>query len=152
MLLLLIVAVVVFYRSGVRSSTDAPPAVGSPVGEMKVAAPLDAQPIDPEAGMHVYRDGGEATGAAPTFTPPPEAVRAAPRAAAAARTGRRRRPAARRPRSGRDHARRSGPSVPAPVTPPPAVKAPAAPARPPPPRRLLGRADRRLLLDRHRRP
>ena len=67
-LLLLIVAVVVFYRSGVRSSTDAPPAVGTPVEIMKVEAPLDAQPIDPEAGVRVYRDGGEAVGAAPTFT------------------------------------------------------------------------------------
>ena len=67
--LLLIVAVVVFYRSGVRSSTDAPPAVGTPVESMKVEAPLDAQPVDPEADIRVYRDGGAPTDAAPTFTP-----------------------------------------------------------------------------------
>src|SRR5690606_29373265 len=73
-LLLLIVAVVVFYRSGVRSSTDAPPAVGTPVENMKVEAPLDAQPVDPEAGIRVYRDGGEPSDAAPTFTPGPEEV------------------------------------------------------------------------------
>lgn len=109
-LLLLIVAVVVFYRSGVRSSTDAPPAVGTPVESMKVEAPLDAQPIDPEAGVRVYRDGGEATGAAPVFTPGPEAV--APRPAPQ--------------------------PLPAPVAagalPPaaPAVVAPAAPAKPAP--------------------
>ena len=77
-LLLLIVAVVVFYRSGVRSSTDAPPAVGTPVESMKVEAPLDAQPIDPEAGVRVYRDGGEAADAVPTFTPGPEAVEPRP--------------------------------------------------------------------------
>ena len=73
-LLLLIVAVVVFYRSGVRSSTDAPPAVGTPVESMKVEAPLDAQPVDPEADIRVYRDGGAPTDAAPTFTPGPEEV------------------------------------------------------------------------------
>lgn len=77
-LLLLIVAVVVFYRSGVRSSTDAPPAVGTPVESMKVEAPLDAQPIDPEAGVRVYRDGGEAADAVPSFTPGPEAVEPRP--------------------------------------------------------------------------
>ena len=71
-LLLLIVAVVVFYRAGARSSTDAPPAVGQPVGTMKVEAPIDAQPIDPEAGIRVYRDGEASGETAPTFTPPPE--------------------------------------------------------------------------------
>lgn len=71
-LLLLIVAVVVFYRAGARSPADAPPAVGQPVGTMKVEAPLEAQPIDPEAGIRVYRDGEEPADAAPTFAPPPE--------------------------------------------------------------------------------
>jgi len=71
-LVLLIVAVVVFYRSGVRSSTDAPPAVGTPVGEMKVDAPIEAQPVDPAAGVRVYRDEAETTDAPVTFTPPPE--------------------------------------------------------------------------------
>ncbi|MFC5388871.1 SPOR domain-containing protein [Brevundimonas bullata] len=121
-LLLLIVAVVVFYRSGVRSSTDAPPAVGTPVKSMKVEAPLDAQPIDPEAGVRVYRDGGEATDAVPTFTPGPEAVapRPAPQPLPAA-------PAALPPAAPAVVA----PATPAPakpVTAAPAVKAPAAPA------------------------
>ena len=121
-LLLLIVAVVVFYRSGVRSSTDAPPAVGTPVESMKVEAPLDAQPIDPEAGVRVYRDGGEATDAVPTFTPGPEAVapRPAPQPLPAA-------PAALPPAAPAVVA----PATPAPakpVTAAPAVKAPAAPA------------------------
>ena len=52
-LLLLIIAVVVYYRAGPRSSNDAPPAVGTPVGEMKGPAPLDAQPVDPEAGIDI---------------------------------------------------------------------------------------------------
>jgi outer membrane biosynthesis protein TonB len=84
-LLLLIIAVVVYYRAGPRASNDAPPAVGTPVGEMKAQAPLEAQPIDPEAGIDVYSDA-EAPTTAPTFTPPPEAVqpRPAPRPVEAA--------------------------------------------------------------------
>lgn len=70
-LLLLIVAVVLFYRSGVRSSTDAPPAVGVPVEGLKVEAPIDAQPIDPTAGVDVY-DAAEPADTPPVFTPPPE--------------------------------------------------------------------------------
>ena len=118
-LLLLIVAVVIFYRSGVRSSTDAPPAVGTPVESMKVEAPLDAQPIDPEAGVRVYRDGGEAVGAAPTFTPEPEAVapRPAPQPLPVAPTALP--PAA--PAA-------AAPAKPAPVSPAPAPKATPAPA------------------------
>lgn len=76
-LLLLIIAVVVYYRAGPRSSNDAPPAVGTPVVEMKTDAPVDAQPIDPEAGIDVY-DNAEAPTAAPTFTAPPEAVQPRP--------------------------------------------------------------------------
>lgn len=76
-LLLLIIAVVVYYRAGPRSSNDAPPAVGAPVGEMKAEAPVDAQPVDPEAGIDVYASA-EAPTTAPTFTPPPEAVQPRP--------------------------------------------------------------------------
>jgi len=76
-LVLLIIAVVVYYRAGPRSSNDAPPAVGTPVGQMKVEAPLDAQPVDPEAGIDVYSNA-EAPTAAPIFTPPPEAVQPRP--------------------------------------------------------------------------
>ncbi len=123
-LLLLIVAVVVFYRSGVRSSTDAPPAVGTPVESMKVEAPLDAQPIDPEADIRVYRDGGEPSDAAPTFTPGPEEVlpRPAPTTPAAPVESSTPPPAAPAPAT-------KAPAAPAPVTPAPATKAPApAPA------------------------
>lgn len=81
-LLLLIIAVVVFYRSGLRSSTDAPPAVGTPIGDLKVEAPLDAQPVDPEAGVSVYGPPSEIP-ADPTFIAPPEAVQPRPVAPAA---------------------------------------------------------------------
>ncbi|ASD27516.1 SPOR domain-containing protein [Brevundimonas diminuta] len=123
-LLLLIVAVVVFYRSGVRSSTDAPPAVGTPVESMKVEAPLDAQPVDPEADIRVYRDGGAPTDAAPTFTPGPEEVlpRPAPTTPAAPVESSTLPPAAPAPAT-------KAPAAPAPATPAPATKAPApAPA------------------------
>ncbi len=77
-LLVLIVAVAVYYsRGGLRASEDAPPAVGAPVGEMKSAAPVDAQPVDPTAGIDVYSET-EAPATVPTFTPPPEAVQPRP--------------------------------------------------------------------------
>jgi hypothetical protein len=79
-LVLAIIVVVVFamfMNGGLRKSEDAPPAVGKPVGQMKVQAPVDAQPVDPEAGIDVYR-APEPAGAVPTFTPPPEAVRPRP--------------------------------------------------------------------------
>jgi hypothetical protein len=77
-LLILIIAVVLFYRSGLRASTDVPPAVGSPVANLKVEAPVDAQPVDAEAGIDVYRNDAGTTAAAPTFTPPPEEVQPRP--------------------------------------------------------------------------
>lgn len=103
-LLVLIIAVVVYYRAGPRSSEDAPPAVGTPVGEMKTQAPIDAQPVDPTAGIEVYSETA-APATAPTFIPPPEAVqpRPAPRPVETAPT-------------------------PAPAAPPPAKKAEPAPA------------------------
>ena len=70
-LLVLIIAVVLFYRSGLRSSNDAPPAIGTPVAQIRVAPTEDAQPIDPEAGVGLY-DQAEDTATAPAFTPPPE--------------------------------------------------------------------------------
>ena len=80
-LLILIVAVFIYYRAGPRTSDDAPPAVGTPVGEMKSAAPVDAQPVDPTAGIDVYA-GAEPPTDAPVFTPPPEEVQPRPLPAA----------------------------------------------------------------------
>lgn len=118
-LLLLIVAVIFFYRSGMRASTDAPPAVGQPVGEMKTAPPVDAQPIDPAEGVRVYRDEAENPDAPVTFTPPPETPQPRPAAPApAAPTGQGLAPA--RPAT-------PAPTTPAarPATPPPAATPPA---------------------------
>jgi len=107
-LLVLIIAVVIYYRAGPRSSNDAPPAVGTPVVVMKSDAPLEAQPIDPEAGIDVY-DAAEAPTAAPTFTPPPEVAQPRPAPLPAGTTA----PVAPRP---------------APVTAPPVKAEPRAPA------------------------
>jgi hypothetical protein len=88
-LLALIVAVVLFYRSGLRASEDAPPAVGEPVGELRVEAPVDAQPVDPEAGVSVYADAqapGAVAFAPPPAEPMPREALPAPAAAPAART------------------------------------------------------------------
>ncbi|MDZ4364758.1 SPOR domain-containing protein [Brevundimonas sp.] len=82
-LLVLILVVVLFYRSGLRSSEDAPPAVGTPVGNLKVEAPVDAQPIDPAEGVDLYEPAPAPT-TAPTFVPPPEAVAPRPAPAPAA--------------------------------------------------------------------
>lgn len=77
-LLALIIGVVVLYNmGGLQPSEDAPPAVGAPVGEMKTQAPIDAQPIDPAAGIDVY-DAAPPTATAPTFTPPPEEAQPRP--------------------------------------------------------------------------
>lgn len=69
----LIVAIFLFYRSGVREAGQAPQTVGAPVAEMKSAAPADAQPQDPAAGLQIYQaDGGQAAAGQPNFVPPPE--------------------------------------------------------------------------------
>jgi len=81
-LLILIIAVFFYFRAGPRASEDAPPAVGTPVGEMKTAAPIDAQPVDPTAGIDVYSETPAPT-EAPTFTPPPEEVQPRPEPRAA---------------------------------------------------------------------
>ena len=77
-LLVLIIIVVLVYRSGLRASGDAPPAVGTPVGELKVQAAEDAQPVDPNADVQVYRGSAEPVNETPQFTPPPEAVQPRP--------------------------------------------------------------------------
>lgn len=118
-LLLLIVAVIFFYRSGMRASTDAPPAVGQPVGEMKTVPPVDAQPIDPAEGVRVYRDEAETTDAPVTFTPPPEAPQPRPAAPPTAAPTGQGLPAAKAPAT---------PAAPAPRPTTPAAPPAAAPA------------------------
>ncbi|WP_420471563.1 SPOR domain-containing protein [Brevundimonas sp. FT23042] len=76
-LVVIILAVLVMKPWESASPDKAPPAVGTPVGEIKVDPPVDAQPVDPEAGIDVY-SAGEPTTTAPTFVPPPEAVQPRP--------------------------------------------------------------------------
>jgi len=88
-LLGLIAAIFLFYRSGVREAGQPPKTIGAPVAEMKSAAPADAQPQDPAAGLQIYQSeqGSNAPAAGqPNFVPPPEepAVRPASPTAAAA--------------------------------------------------------------------
>jgi len=72
-LILLVAAIVVFYRSGVREAGQAPATVGQPVGPITAAAPPDAQPADPAANLQIYKpEEPGAAPAAPTFTAPPE--------------------------------------------------------------------------------
>lgn len=69
----LVVAIVVFYRSGVRQAGAAPQAVGTPVGAIKGPAPAEDQPVDPAAGLQIYQSSEGATApTAPNFTAPPE--------------------------------------------------------------------------------
>ncbi|MES2342553.1 MAG: SPOR domain-containing protein [Pseudomonadota bacterium] len=77
----LVVAIFVFYRSGVRQAGAAPQAVGTPVGAIKGPAPAEDQPVDPAAGLQIYQSSeGQTAPAAPNFTAPPEqpAARATP--------------------------------------------------------------------------
>lgn len=71
----LVAAIFVFYRSGVRQAGQAPGMVGDPVTAMRAAAPPEAQPQDPAAGLEIYKADAAAdpmTTAPPQFTPPPE--------------------------------------------------------------------------------
>ena len=85
-LLILVAAIIFFYRSGVRGDGEAPQTVGAPVGPLKTPAPEGEQPSDPAAGLQIYQEEAPAHPAAapaapaPTFTAPPEqpAARAAP--------------------------------------------------------------------------
>lgn len=78
-LVLLVIAIVLFYRSGQRQPGDAPAVVGAPVGEMKALPPAEAQPVDPAAGLQIYQSEDPSTvPTAPNFTPPPEAPAARP--------------------------------------------------------------------------
>lgn len=77
----LVAAIFVFYQSGVRQAGEAPQTVGVPVGGIKAAAPADAQPQDPAAGLQIYRSeagGPMETVQPPQFTPPPEQPQAPP--------------------------------------------------------------------------
>ena len=77
----LVAAIFMFYQSGVRQAGQPPQTVGAPVEGIKSAAPAEAQPQDPAAGLQIYRSdaGGQMeTLPQPQFTPPPEQPLARP--------------------------------------------------------------------------
>ncbi|HEY9235048.1 MAG TPA: SPOR domain-containing protein, partial [Phenylobacterium sp.] len=78
-LIALVVAIIMFYRSGVREAGQPPRTVGEPVGQMKGAPPAEDQPDDPAQGLQIYQsEEGETAPAAPNFTAPPEQPQARP--------------------------------------------------------------------------
>jgi hypothetical protein len=91
-LVVLLIGVVYFYRSGVRQTNEPPQVVGAPVAAVKTAPPSAGQPSDAAAGLQVYKSENAplsqaqpVPSTAPKFTPAPEqpAPRPAPRAAPA---------------------------------------------------------------------
>ena len=88
-LVVLLVGVVYFYRSGVRRENEAPQVIGAPVAATKSAPPSGEQPNDAAAGLQVYKSESaplskpQGTTPAPKFTPAPEqpAPRPIPQAA-----------------------------------------------------------------------
>jgi hypothetical protein len=86
-LAVLIVAIVMFYRSGIRSAGQGPATIGAPVTQMKSPAPPGAQPSDEAAGLQIYKSeaapppsAASAPLPAPVFSAPPEQPQARPTA------------------------------------------------------------------------
>lgn len=86
-LVILLIGVVYFYRSGVRPAGQAPQVIGAPVGALKAPPPAQEQPSDAAAGLQVYKSetaplSKAQAGPPPKFAPAPEqpAPRPAPRA------------------------------------------------------------------------
>ncbi len=68
-LLVLVIAIFFVYRGGVRGADDAPRPVGAPVGNIKDAAPAEADKADPAAGLQIYKTDEDGAAVAPTFAP-----------------------------------------------------------------------------------
>jgi hypothetical protein len=82
-LLVLMAAVFIYYRSGVRHAGE-PPVVGQQLGDIKQAAPASSQPTDEAAGLSIYKaEQNPSASSAPTFAPPPEQPEPLPAAPAA---------------------------------------------------------------------
>ena len=72
-LLVMIAAVVMYYRSGVRPAGGAPQTVGEPVTALRTAPPPGSQPAEPGADLDVYASQNvPASPTEPAFAPPPE--------------------------------------------------------------------------------
>jgi outer membrane biosynthesis protein TonB len=125
LLVLVVIAGGVFflYRGGIRGASDVPEPVGTPIGDVKTAAPAEAQNPDPGVGLSIYKDNSNTVAAPPAFAPPPEAP--APR------------PGAPPPPPPAEVATAAAPPLVASTTPPAAQPKPApsqqATATPPPP-------------------
>jgi len=83
-LVALVVALILFYRNGVRGAGDPPQPVGTPVPAIKGNPPPEVQPGQATVGLQVYKAPapGE-TEPLPTFTPGPEVPEPRPTAQAA---------------------------------------------------------------------
>ncbi|WP_308238451.1 SPOR domain-containing protein [Phenylobacterium sp. J367] len=147
-LVALVVAIVIFYRSGVREAGQPPQTVGTEVAEMKVPPPAEAQPQDPAAGLQIYRsEAGEAPETvSPTFAPPPEQPQPRPQPAPVVVTPAPPPPAAAptQPVTAQPALRPALPAAQAPKAAPPAQVATAPPPAPRPPRPPPPRPPRRL--------
>lgn len=131
-LLVMVVALVLFYQSGVRGANEPPRVVGETVASLKSAPIEEARPIQEEAGLEVYVDDPNGPSAAPTFAAAPEQPQARPEPAPVVETatapGKARsgvtvlRPASASPAA-------ATPVVARPAPTPPAAKAAPAPTR-----------------------
>ncbi len=73
-LLVLVGAIYMFYRGGVRGANEPPQPVGTPVGAIKTPAPAASAPAAETDGLDVYKSAEPTPPAAetPAFAPPPE--------------------------------------------------------------------------------
>lgn len=75
-LLVLILAVVLFYNSGLNGRKGVPEEVGQPIGPVKMDPTEEAQPLEEGANLNVF-EGNKPEGT-PTFAPGPETPQARP--------------------------------------------------------------------------
>ena len=88
LLLLAVIGAGVFflYKGGMRGASDAPQPVGTPIAEVRTAAPAEPQSTEPGAGLSIYKDTtgpANTVAPAPVFAPPPETPLPRPTSAAA---------------------------------------------------------------------
>lgn len=77
----LVGAMVMFYRSGVRGSGDPPQVMGAPVGDTKAPPPASAQTASSPSALQIYKSEAIPAGEpkdTPAFVPPPEEAAARP--------------------------------------------------------------------------
>ena len=89
LLLLAVIGAGVFflYKGGMRGASDAPQPVGTPIAEVRTAAPAEPQSAEPGAGLSIYKDTtgpANTVAPAPVFAPAPETPLPRPTATAAA--------------------------------------------------------------------